>query len=80
MTRSSPQAAAVAAEHPAIGARRQPLSFRRVGAAAVRDALTELRATGDSRGLVDRMLGWQERQDLVGLPEIEALEARYRVD
>jgi 2-methylisocitrate lyase-like PEP mutase family enzyme len=52
----------------------------RVGAAAVRDAFHELRASGDTRGLLDRMLGWEERQALVGLPEIEALEARYRVD
>jgi 2-methylisocitrate lyase-like PEP mutase family enzyme len=52
----------------------------RVGARAIRDALTELRATGDSRPLQDRMLSWEDRQALVGLPEIEALEARYRVD
>jgi 2-methylisocitrate lyase-like PEP mutase family enzyme len=52
----------------------------RVGARATRDALVELRATGDSRSLQDRMLSWEDRQALVGLPEIEALEARYRVD
>lgn len=52
----------------------------RVGARAVRDAFAELRATGDSRGLQDRMLSWDDRQALVGLPEIEALEARYRVE
>ncbi|MDO8485036.1 MAG: oxaloacetate decarboxylase [Candidatus Limnocylindrales bacterium] len=50
----------------------------RIGARAVRDAFTELRATGDSRGLQGRMLSWEDRQALVGLPEIEALEARYR--
>jgi 2-methylisocitrate lyase-like PEP mutase family enzyme len=52
----------------------------RVGARATRDALVELRATGDSRPLQDRMLSWEDRQALVGLPEIEAMEARYRVD
>ena len=52
----------------------------RVAAAAMRDAFAEMRATGDTRGLLDRMLSWQDRQELVGLPEIEALEARYRVD
>jgi 2-methylisocitrate lyase-like PEP mutase family enzyme len=52
----------------------------RVGARAIRDALTELRVTGDSRPIQDRMLSWEDRQALVGLPEIEALEARYRVD
>jgi 2-methylisocitrate lyase-like PEP mutase family enzyme len=50
----------------------------RVGAAAVRDAFAELHATGDARPLVNRMLSWEDRQALVGLPEIEALEQRYR--
>ena len=50
----------------------------RVGAAAVRDAFAELRRTGDATPLVERMLSWQDRQALVGLPEIEALEERYR--
>ncbi len=49
----------------------------RVAAAATRDALRELRSRGDTRGLTDRMLGWEERQSLVGLPELEALAARY---
>ena len=52
----------------------------RMSAAAIRDAFAEMYATGDTRNLLDRMLGWQERQALVGLAEIEALEARYRVD
>ncbi len=52
----------------------------RMAAAAVRDTFAEMRATGDTRGLLDRMLSWPDRQALVGLPEIEALEARYRVD
>ena len=51
----------------------------RVGARAVREAFAELRLTGDSRGLTDRMLSWEDRQALVGLPEIEALELRYSV-
>jgi 2-methylisocitrate lyase-like PEP mutase family enzyme len=49
----------------------------RVAAKAARDALAELRRTGDTSVILDRMLGWQERQALVGLPEIEALEERY---
>jgi 2-methylisocitrate lyase-like PEP mutase family enzyme len=52
----------------------------RAAALAVRDALGELRATGDSRGLLDRLLSWEDRQELVGVPEIEALELRYRVE
>jgi 2-methylisocitrate lyase-like PEP mutase family enzyme len=49
----------------------------RVGAFAIRDALTQLRSTGDARPLEDRMLSWADRQALVGLDEIEQLEARY---
>ena len=49
----------------------------RVGAAAIRDALTVLRTTGDASALAGRMLSWDDRQALVGLPEIEAAEARY---
>ena len=49
----------------------------RVAAQAVRDALGELRRTGDARPLMERMLSWDERQSLVGLDEFEALDARY---
>jgi 2-methylisocitrate lyase-like PEP mutase family enzyme len=50
----------------------------RIAARAARDALQVLRATGDSRSLLVSMLTWNERQALVGLPEIERLEERYR--
>ncbi len=49
----------------------------RVAARAAADALEELRRTGDVAPLMDRMLTWEQRQALVGLPEIEALERRY---
>lgn len=49
----------------------------RVAAAAIGDALLQLRREGTTAGLLDRMLGWEERQALVGLPEVQALEARY---
>jgi 2-methylisocitrate lyase-like PEP mutase family enzyme len=49
----------------------------RVAAKAAGDALVELRATGDAAPLMDRMLSWPDRQALVGLPEIEALERQY---
>jgi hypothetical protein len=32
------------------------------------------------RPLVGRMLSWDDRQALVGLDEIEALEQRYRTE
>lgn len=49
----------------------------RVAARAAREALEILRSDGDSRRLVGSMLSWDERQALVGLPEIERLAARY---
>ena len=49
----------------------------RVAAKAAGAALAELARTGDAAPLMDRMLSWDERQALVGLPEIEALERRY---
>ncbi len=49
----------------------------RLATRAALDGLRELRATGDPDRLADRVLGWDDRQALVGLPEIEALEARY---
>lgn len=52
----------------------------RVAAAAMRDALRVLRADGTSAGLMDRMLSWADRQELVGLPDFEALEAHLADD
>lgn len=52
----------------------------RVAARAAGEALAELRRTGDAAPLMDRMLSWEDRQALVGLPEIEALERRYAED
>jgi len=52
----------------------------RAAALAVQDVFGELKATGDSRGLAARLLSWEDRQALVGLPEFEALEQRYRID
>ena len=42
---------------------------------AVRRALDHLRDTGSSVGLEDSIASWAERQRLVGLAEVEALEA-----
>lgn len=42
---------------------------------AVRRALNHLRDTGSSEGLEDSIASWEERQKLVGLPEVQALEA-----
>jgi hypothetical protein len=42
---------------------------------AVRCALDHLRDTGSSVGLEDSIASWADRQRLVGLAELEALEA-----
>jgi 2-methylisocitrate lyase-like PEP mutase family enzyme len=49
----------------------------RLAARAVREGLAELRASGSSAALLDRLLPWDERQRLVGLPEYRALADRY---
>lgn len=46
----------------------------RVAAKAVRDSFGVLRADGDSQRLIDRMLAWEDRQQLVGLGTWEALD------
>lgn len=46
----------------------------RVAAKAVCDALGVLKAEGTTRSLLDRMIGWEERQRLVGLPGYQALD------
>jgi methylisocitrate lyase len=51
----------------------------RVAARAVQEALAELRQTGSTSALLERMLGWDERQRLVGLSEYQALERRFAV-
>jgi len=48
--------------------------LNRVAAAAVRDAVEELVARRGSLGLEGRMLSWAERQELVGLARLDALE------
>ncbi|MDQ3808936.1 MAG: isocitrate lyase/phosphoenolpyruvate mutase family protein, partial [Chloroflexota bacterium] len=49
----------------------------RVAARATQEAMCELRDKGGTQGLLDRMLGWDERQQLVGLPEFQELERRF---
>ena len=54
-----------------------PNAAMRVAMKAVQDAMRVLRAEGTTASLLDRMLGWEERQDLVGLAELEALDRRF---
>jgi 2,3-dimethylmalate lyase len=48
-----------------------------VSALAVRDALRHLAEHGDPTGIQDRILPFAERQALVDLPAVEALERRF---
>lgn len=48
----------------------------RVSAKAARSAMVSLYTTGDTSTLVDQMLTWEERQELMGLPKMQELEAR----
>ncbi|HEY3063457.1 MAG TPA: isocitrate lyase/phosphoenolpyruvate mutase family protein [Chloroflexota bacterium] len=48
----------------------------RVALKAVQDALGVLRREGSTATLLERMLSWDERQELVGLPGFQALERR----
>ena len=49
----------------------------RASALAVRDVLRVLRQDGGSTAILDRLVTWDERQRLVGLPELEERAARY---
>lgn len=49
----------------------------RAAAIATREALEVLRRDGTSAAILDRLLPWEERQRLVGLPEYRALAAHY---
>jgi 2-methylisocitrate lyase-like PEP mutase family enzyme len=44
---------------------------------AVTEVLAELRATGSTNAVLDRMATWEERQGAVGKPHFDALEQKY---
>ncbi len=48
-----------------------------VGMLAVREALRHLAAQGDPTGIQDRIMSFPERQQVVGLAAVEALERRF---
>jgi 2,3-dimethylmalate lyase len=45
---------------------------------AMKAVLTDLKETGSLEGAMDRLMGFAERQDVVGKPDFDALEKRYR--
>jgi len=54
-----------------------PNTALRVAGYAVREALKILREKGDTTSILDRMLSWDERQNLVRLPYYRQLERKY---
>jgi methylisocitrate lyase len=46
-------------------------------ARTAREVLSDLHANGTTAGVRDRLMGWEEYLNLVGLPEYQALERRY---
>ena len=48
----------------------------RLGALAIQRGLAELRQTGTSAGMLDRILPWDERQAIVGLADATEMERR----
>lgn len=51
-------------------------STLRVAMRAAKEALDVIRQTGDTESLWPRMLTWEQRQSLIGLPAAQALEQR----
>lgn len=47
---------------------------------AVQSTLRRLRMDGGSARMIDWLIGWEERQRLVGKPEVDGLEKRYATD
>ena len=46
---------------------------------AVKDYIAELKAAGTTMGRIDRMIPFEDFNQLIGLPEYVRLEERYRV-
>ena len=46
---------------------------------AVKDYMAELKAAGTTMGRIDRMIPFEDFNQLIGLPEYVRLEERYRV-
>lgn len=56
-----------------------PLATLYMAAQAMIEAMAELKKTGTTAGLIDRMLAFHEFNDLVGLKDFQALERKYQV-
>ena len=50
-----------------------------MAARAIQEAAQELKKTGTTAGLIDKMLTFHQFNTLVGLEDFRALEAKYQV-
>lgn len=55
-----------------------PLATLYMATRAIREAVAELKKTGTTAGLVEKMLAFHEFNELVGLKELQALERKYQ--
>lgn len=55
-----------------------PSDLQRAAIAAMQEVLVEIRRTGDSGRLADRMVTFDEREEIIGTPEYLALDRKYK--
>ncbi len=55
-----------------------PNTALRVAIRAVQNALAILRDKGTSRGLIEQMVDWDERQRIVSLHEYESMDRKFK--
>jgi 2-methylisocitrate lyase-like PEP mutase family enzyme len=56
-----------------------PNFIMRAAIHAAQSVLRELKSTGSLEGIFKRLSGWEERHDLLRMPEIQALEKKYGI-
>jgi 2,3-dimethylmalate lyase len=54
-----------------------PISTLLAATGAIKETLARIRSEGSPIGIMDRLLGFGEFTDLIGLPEIQEIEERY---
>lgn len=57
-----------------------PLTTLYVAAKAIQDAVKELKKLGTTSGLIEKMLAFPEFNKLIGLPEFQAVEQKYKAN
>ena len=57
-----------------------PLSSLYVTAKAVRDLMVALKEEGTAANMMDKMIPFTEFNELIGLPEIDDIQNRFKVE